>query len=122
MYVPADTSGDGLLQELRCPSTDGQADSRLHARRRLVVVCRHVSVGVGQLCGVASLDGRLRHRGGEDDAGGLLVPSSAALTPCREINRGYLTTILVGELERDGLLVLGELSIHPLQSLHALPR
>ena len=39
--------GDDLLQELRCPSTDGQVNSCLNARRSLVVVCRHVSVGVG---------------------------------------------------------------------------
>ena len=71
-----------------------------------------MAVGVGQLGGVASFDGRLRYRGGEDDAGGLLIPSAAALAPSRELYRGNLSPLLVGELECDGLLVLRELSVH----------
>ena len=55
----------------------------------------------------------MRHRGGEDDASGLLITATASLTPCGKVNRGYLAPLLVGELERDGLLILGELSIHP---------
>ena len=55
----------------------------------------------------------MRHRGGEDDAGGLLITATAPLPSCGKVNRGYLAPLLVGELERDGLLILGELSIHP---------
>ena len=55
----------------------------------------------------------MRHRGGEDDASGLLVTSAAALPPCGKVNRGYLATLLVSELEGDGLLIVGELSVHP---------
>ena len=71
-----------------------------------------MAVGVGELRGVACLHGGLRYRGGEDDAGRLLF-ASTPLASCGEVYRGNLTTLPVGELERNGLLVLGELGIHP---------
>ena len=71
-----------------------------------------MAVGVGELRGVACLHSGLRYRGGEDDARRLLF-TSTPLASCGEVYRGNLTTLPVGELKRNGLLILGELGIHP---------